>query len=227
VANLRITGQLGPKEIAELKDWWTGQLSDGWGEGVEQRAIKVNHGDELYIEPWTSDGDFFVDTEREFAARLNPAAEREKTPMELLEDKLSAELVEYHARLLEKDKREIIGMAFETASMSDAHFSLTAELELSDAQITALLNAHSPLNDVAEVLRNSNSEAMMMLDSDTILEAAHIVSKPTPHVDPVVESTSGYTSVLAQIENAKESKKLQIRIPKAKNKSKNKDHSEI
>jgi hypothetical protein len=69
VATLQLTAPLTTEEMAMLKDYWTGQLSDGWGEGIEQHEIKTSRG-ELYMEPWSSDDSFFVDTSREFNQRL-------------------------------------------------------------------------------------------------------------------------------------------------------------
>jgi hypothetical protein len=66
---MELTAPLTPEEMARLKDWWSGQLSDGWGEGFEQRGIKAGR-KELYIVPWSSGDNFFVDTEREFRQRL-------------------------------------------------------------------------------------------------------------------------------------------------------------
>jgi hypothetical protein len=74
VADVRISGSLSREEEAELKDWWTGQLSDGWGEGFEQRGIKVGR-DELYVEPWHSGGTFFVYTADTFAKHILPGRE--------------------------------------------------------------------------------------------------------------------------------------------------------
>lgn len=71
VAELTLTAPLTEDEMSELKDWWSGQLSDGWGEGFEQHAIMVRRRDELYIEPWTSDKSFFVDTSKEFEKRFD------------------------------------------------------------------------------------------------------------------------------------------------------------
>ena len=42
-----------------MKDWITGQNSDGWGEGFEQRAIDTEDGD-LYVSFWESSYDYAV-----------------------------------------------------------------------------------------------------------------------------------------------------------------------
>jgi hypothetical protein len=69
VADITLNSPLNKEETAELKDYWIAQLSDGAFEGWEHREIKVGAG-ELYIEPWHSGSDFFVDNSREFSKRL-------------------------------------------------------------------------------------------------------------------------------------------------------------
>ena len=71
VADVALSRPITPGEIAELTEWWSGQLSDGWGEGFEQREIAVDRG-ELYIEPWSSDDSFFIMTQKEFDRRMEP-----------------------------------------------------------------------------------------------------------------------------------------------------------
>lgn len=69
-AKMELTAALTPDETAALKDYWSGQLSDGWGEGFEQREIKIKH-EELYMVPWGSDkNEFFIDTREEFNWRI-------------------------------------------------------------------------------------------------------------------------------------------------------------
>lgn len=64
VTEIKTHGALTPTEYAELTDWLTGQFSDGWGEGLEQREIEADDG-ELYVSFWNSDDRFFIKTEDE------------------------------------------------------------------------------------------------------------------------------------------------------------------
>ena len=52
-----------PEELAGLKDFLSGQASDGWGEGLEQQAIRVDGG-EFYVHLWQIDG-WSIQTEAE------------------------------------------------------------------------------------------------------------------------------------------------------------------
>jgi len=54
-------GGLTAQEQEILTDYFAGQYSDGWGEGLEQRPIKVDSG-EIYVSFWNSDS-FLIRTE--------------------------------------------------------------------------------------------------------------------------------------------------------------------
>ena len=64
VAECRVQGDLSNVEIAQLKEYVTGQASDGFGEGFEQRPIKVSDG-EIYVSLWNSDKNWNIMTQEE------------------------------------------------------------------------------------------------------------------------------------------------------------------
>lgn len=55
----RLKAELTTEEKASLKEWITGQNSDGFGEGFEQHPLGIEEGD-LYISFWNSGKDYFV-----------------------------------------------------------------------------------------------------------------------------------------------------------------------
>ena len=59
-----------PEEIEAIKDGISGQNSDGFGEGFEQREIHTDDGD-LYVSFWQSGNDYFVYTQSEMDEYLN------------------------------------------------------------------------------------------------------------------------------------------------------------
>lgn len=64
VLEVQSYGRLSQSDLAEVIEEWSGQESDGWGEGFEQREIKVDSG-ELSVSFWASDKSFFIKTEQE------------------------------------------------------------------------------------------------------------------------------------------------------------------
>lgn len=69
VAVLTLNDELTPKEIGKIKDNITGQASDGWGEGFEQREISTDMGD-IYVSFWDSDN-WFIKTAEEMGIEEN------------------------------------------------------------------------------------------------------------------------------------------------------------
>ena len=64
LAECRVQGELTPGEMSMLKEYVGGQASDGFGEGFEQREIKVGGGMELYAHLWQGDN-WSIKTEQE------------------------------------------------------------------------------------------------------------------------------------------------------------------
>lgn len=64
VLECKISEPLTENDIEVLKEYWTGQMSDGWGEGFEQHPITVEDG-EIYVSFWNSENFWSVMTEEE------------------------------------------------------------------------------------------------------------------------------------------------------------------
>ena len=63
VAVIKMTKPLLEEELESLKDYVSGQFSDGWGEGFEQHEIEVGNG-EIYVHFWNSEN-YYIHTEEE------------------------------------------------------------------------------------------------------------------------------------------------------------------
>lgn len=68
VLEVQTHGVLSEGELRELTGEWSGQCSDGWGEGFEQREIKIDQG-ELNVSFWHSGGDFVIQPEAELKSQ--------------------------------------------------------------------------------------------------------------------------------------------------------------
>ncbi len=64
-----LDGEIDDAELERLRDVVVGQVSDGFGESFEQRAIETSDG-ELYVSFWNGDDDYFMLTGDEFEEHL-------------------------------------------------------------------------------------------------------------------------------------------------------------
>ena len=64
VAILALNDDLTEKEFEKIKDEITGQASDGWSEGFEQREISTDTGD-IYISFWNASNSWSIKTAEE------------------------------------------------------------------------------------------------------------------------------------------------------------------
>ena len=78
VAECRVAGELSDTEMDTLKEFITGQASDGWGEGFEQREIEVEDG-KLYVHFW-QDHDFELKRDVPDMTEFNKLLNRPKKP---------------------------------------------------------------------------------------------------------------------------------------------------
>lgn len=72
VLECKISEPMTEEDIKVLKDYWTGQMSEGWGEGFEQHPIKIDEG-ELYVSVWNSESFWSVMTAEELAVMQEQA----------------------------------------------------------------------------------------------------------------------------------------------------------
>ena len=63
VLTCQLTETLTESEMAEFQGWWSGQASDGWGEGFEQREIKTDAFGTIYVSFWNSSDSWQIEAE--------------------------------------------------------------------------------------------------------------------------------------------------------------------
>ena len=69
-AVVRSYGALDKAELSTLKEYISGQFSDGWGESFEQHPVTLGS-DKVYISFWNSGDDYFLKTESEVFPEQN------------------------------------------------------------------------------------------------------------------------------------------------------------
>lgn len=68
--HVALSSPLTSSEESMLRLWLSGQNSDGFGEGLEQREFEIDDG-EGYISFWNSGRDYFIKNETEFRQYIN------------------------------------------------------------------------------------------------------------------------------------------------------------
>ncbi len=68
------TAPLNAVERMAMREWISGQNSDGLGEGFEQRPIETIYGD-IYVHFWNAGEDYFIATEDELDAYTAPSSQ--------------------------------------------------------------------------------------------------------------------------------------------------------
>jgi hypothetical protein len=61
-----LSAELTPDEMEDFKEYISGQASDAWGEGFEQRNIRLPDSSVLNVHLWDSGSDWSIMTEEEF-----------------------------------------------------------------------------------------------------------------------------------------------------------------
>jgi len=74
VAECQVKGELTPEEVSQLKDYLTGQAADGFGEGFEQREIRIDRDSELFVQLWNDSDRWQILTEQECFAQKHTEA---------------------------------------------------------------------------------------------------------------------------------------------------------
>lgn len=65
VFECQITEDLTGNELEDLREYLSGQASDGWGESVEQRSIKTADYVEIYVSFWNDSNEWSLQTAEE------------------------------------------------------------------------------------------------------------------------------------------------------------------
>ena len=66
-------GSLTPQEMETVMESWSGQASDGWGEGFEQREFQ-EEGGILYVRFWQPEDSFEILSEDVFLDRIQQSS---------------------------------------------------------------------------------------------------------------------------------------------------------
>jgi len=184
VSNIKVTESLTVEELDTLRNYITGQFSDGFGEGFEQRDIKIDGG-EINVHLWKRSDEFFIDTQAQFSERIGvelpddvlsqpalPTSPAQAMPSEdvvsndeiisglrqHLEERLNKNLSDYFDKLKSMDSTKMCDISSEIASYANAHFYLTEAHNFQLSELTYLLAFQNPLEVVADAFEADGLE---------------------------------------------------------------------
>lgn len=81
MAVCRVYDDLTNDEMRLFRDFWSGQMSDGFGEGFEQREIPCHDDSEIYVSFWNADDSWSIQTKEEMD-------QKQQSPRPQLEQRL-------------------------------------------------------------------------------------------------------------------------------------------
>jgi len=170
VASLKITEPLNADDLGDLCNYLEGQYSDGWGEGLSQQFVKIEDG-EVNIHLWKH-GEFFLDTQEQFAQRLGidlpadalslpapdpaaniPVADSKPivTPLDQLKERLDTNFADYLESIKSLEGVALTQISSRVAVMAEAHNYLTGDnYKFEESELDYLLQFKNPLELMAD-----------------------------------------------------------------------------
>jgi len=219
VTKLELTAELTQQDMLELKDWWRGQLSDGWGEGFEYREIKVGN-EELYVVPWSHDFDFYIDTQAEFDVRMGnvlPAdalesAASDNNPLEakigMLKERFDANYESYHDTWVNGcTTHDLIEVAEHIVNIRRTHDYLINEHVYTEAEVDFLLKFKTPLDIISDRCGDPDDSFAKIIDSIMDTQDWTLSRARYELIADSAAKPSRYTSVMAHIRKSQEDKR--------------------
>jgi len=182
VFNVEINEHLSLQELEKLRDYCTGQASDGWGEGFEQREIDTSDG-EIYVHFWDSGDDYFMLTEQEFEARMNAptleSAPEELTAAEQLEAKVEKNFASYAEGCMHLSHSDLFDNSREVTIVKETYNDLM-HTEWGEAATEKLMSYKNPLQLISDIRLNANREIRTDAAVEELIKYPELGEKYSP-----------------------------------------------